>query len=463
MTGALAPEPVEAVVRKKSRLPFGFGPRFFLSTMLGLIWLVPLWWSIRFLPLFLVWHALVLIAWLWDLMRLPRPQNLRARRSWGGPLILGRPVTVGIAVEHRRGISLQVSVIDELAPTLYDNVPQFDLSLPPGGQALREYNVIPHKRGDTKIGSLFLRYRTGFAFAECWAVAPLAQTVCVLPDLTEANEQALYLIRSRQIDIQKRRHRDPGLGREFESLREYREGDELREVCWPATARRHNLITRTFTVERSQTVWVMIDAGRLMRAEIERSDRNFRLAKLDYSIDAALSIAQVAAQYGDRVGAVAYGRGIQQLIGAGRGPAHIRQWVDALAHVRSEATEANHGLAARALLRKQTRRALVVWITDFAETAATPDVVEYAAQIAKRHLVLFAVVSQPDLAMAARQIPKTEPEMYRGAAALGLLQRREILIRSLRQQGVLALEVTPGKLSTALVNEYLAIKDRNLL
>jgi uncharacterized protein (DUF58 family) len=114
-------------------------------------------------------------------------------------------------------------------------------------------------------------------------------------------------------------------------------------------------------------------------------------------------------------------------------------------------------------LQKQTRRALVVWITDFAETPTTPDVVEYAAQIAKKHLVLFVAVSQPDLAVAAREIPQTEHEMYRGAAALALLQRREILIRSLRRQGVLALELAPRKLTTSLINEYLSVKERNLL
>jgi uncharacterized protein (DUF58 family) len=115
------------------------------------------------------------------------------------------------------------------------------------------------------------------------------------------------------------------------------------------------------------------------------------------------------------------------------------------------------------LLQKQTRRALVVWITDFAETPTIPDVVEYAAQIGKRHLVLFAAISQPDLAAVAYQVPATEREMYRGAAALALVERRELLIRGLRQQGVLAMEVAVGKLTTHLVNEYLAIKDRGLL
>ncbi|HMF78515.1 MAG TPA: DUF58 domain-containing protein [Bryobacteraceae bacterium] len=463
MTEALTPEPVESAARKRGWLSFGFAPRFFLALGIGLIWLVPVWWSIRFLPLLLVWDALVLAAWCWDLSRLPAPAKLLARRLWTGPITLARSINAAIEIQQSGNWPLQVFATDELSPALYGVVPQFELVLPAAGKARHEYAIVPRKRGDATLGSLFLRYRSAFAFAERWAVAPLLQTVCVFPDITEANQQALYLIRSRQMDMQKRRRRQPGLGREFESLRDYRTGDDVRDICWSATARRHELVTRTFEAERMQTVWVVIDAGRLLRAEIARPDQPFRLSKLDYSVNAALSLAQVASQYGDRVAALAYGRTIQQAIGAGRGPGQVRLWINALAHVRAETTEANHALAARALLQKQTRRALVVWITDFAETPTVPDVVEYAAQIAKRHLVLFAAVSQPDLAVAAHQVPRTDREMYSGAAALALLQRREVLIRNLRQQGVLAMEVTAGKLTTHLVNEYLAIKDRGML
>jgi uncharacterized protein (DUF58 family) len=463
MTEALTPEPVEAAARKRGRLAFGFAPRFFLALGMGVIWLVSMWWSLRFVPLLLIWNALVLAAWLWDLARLPKPAALKCRRVWSGPLILARSVVAGIELEQRGRAALRVFAIDELSPALRGVVLQFEVTLPARGQARHEDTLAPRRRGEAELGSLFLRYRSAFAFAERWAVAPLQQKVCVQPDITQASEQALFLIRSRQMDMQKRRQRQPGLGREFEALRDYRTGDDTRDICWSATARRHALITRTFEAERSQTVWVALDCGRLLRSEIERPDQDFRLSKLDYSVNAALSIAQVALQCGDRVAALAYGRTIQQMIGAGRGARQLRRWTEALAHVRAEATEASHGLAARALLQKQTRRALVVWITDFAETPTIPDVVEYAAQIGKRHLVLFAAISQPDVAAAARRVPESEREMYRGAAALALVQRRDLLIRGLRQQGVLAMEVTAGKLTTHLVNEYLAIKERGLL
>jgi uncharacterized protein (DUF58 family) len=287
--------------------------------------------------------------------------------------------------------------------------------------------------------------------------------VRVLPNLDQAKEQTLYLIRTRQVAMERRRTRVRGLGREFESLREYRSGDEFRNISWTATARRSKLITRVFQVERSQTVWIVLDAGRLLREQIVRGGAALRLSKLDYAVDAALALAQVAMHSGDRVGLLAYGRGIQQNCNSGRGALHLRSIVEALSLVYPEPYEADHGRAAHALLSEQQRRSLIVWITDLAETAGTPDVVEYALQMTRRHLVLFVAVGQPDLNACAARRPESEEEMFRYIAAIEIVQRRELLLRRLRQQGVLAMELLPGALTAALVNRYLDIKDRSLI
>jgi uncharacterized protein (DUF58 family) len=206
-----------------------------------------------------------------------------------------------------------------------------------------------------------------------------------------------------------------------------------------------------------------LDAGRLLRAEVRDEDTNLRLSKLDYAVNAALSLAQVATQGGDKVGILAYGRAVQQNVPAGRGAVHLRTIVDSLAQVRGEASEANHSTAARTLLTGQHRRSLVVWITDFSETPTLPEVIEYATQITRRHLVVFSAVSQPDLAALAQTPPQTKEDMYRHAAALEITQRRELLLRGLRQRGVFAFELVPGLLASSLVNQYLDIKERNLL
>jgi uncharacterized protein (DUF58 family) len=463
LTGSLVPSAMGAPLRSRGRMPFAFGTRFFVALLLGLIWLVPAWWTPRLIAAMFLWDVFVIAAWFFDLSRLPAPPRLEARRIFNSALSFARPASVEIEIQNHGRTPVYASMIDETPLSLCAQPPAMDASVPVEMPVRRAYPIVPNQRGDVALGRLFLRYRSSFGFAERWAVADIAQTVRVLPDLEQARRYALYLIRSRQVEMEKRRQRHRGMGREFEALREYRQEDDLRDISWPATARRHHLITRTYQMERSQTVWIVIDAGRLLRAQVRDPSRDFRPSKLDYAVDAALSLAQVASQHGDRVGLLVYGRTIQRSVGVARGPLHVRSILDALSQVRGEASEANHALAARALLRTQSRRSLIIWITDFAETPTTPEVIEYAGQMSGRHLVVFAAVTQPDLLALGKSIPQTEEEMFRQAAGLEIIQRRELLLRGLRQRGVLAIDLVPGKLAESLINQYLEVKDRGRL
>jgi uncharacterized protein (DUF58 family) len=146
-----------------------------------------------------------------------------------------------------------------------------------------------------------------------------------------------------------------------------------------------------------------------------------------------------------------------------RGSLHLRQFVESLALVREEEGESDHTRAASQLMRDQKRRSLVVWITDLAETAMTPEVVEAACKLLPRHLVVLAVIGQPDLQLAALRRPKNAAEMYQVAAAQEVIHRRELLLARLRERGALAVEVESVELASMLVNSYLEIKQKNRL
>ncbi len=459
----LIPPEIAARAVSARRLPFAFGPRFFVGLLLGLLWLVPAWWSPRLIAAMFVWDAIMLLAFAVDLLRLPNPSQLEVRRIWEHAPALATPSNVSLAMQNFSNAAIRCALVDETPVALRKAPPALDLFVAPAAQAATSYPILPGQRGDVRLGRVFLRYQSYLGFAERWAAANLAQTVRVLPDLEQARQHALYLIRSRQVEMEKRRRRQRGNGREFESLRDYRQGDDLRDICWTATARRHQLTTRVFEIERSQAVWIVLDAGRLLRSEIQEPNRDLRLSKLDYAVNAALSLAQVATQCGDRVGLLAYGRNIQQNVATGRGAPHLRTIVDSLAQVHPEAAEADHSRAARVLLTEQSRRSLVVWITDFAETPTTPEVIEYAIQMTQRHLVVFTAMNQPDLTLLAETTPKSKEEMYRHAAALEIVHRRDVLLRGLRRRGVFAFELVPGLLASSIVNQYLDIKERNLL
>ena len=222
--------------------------------------------------------------------------------------------------------------------------------------------------------------------------------------------------------MEKRSARVRGAGRAFESLRDYRPGDELRDICWTASARRAKLVTRLYEIERSQTVWIVIDAGRLMRARVDG------LSKLDHAVNAALALAQVALGSGDRVGVLAYGRRITLRLPASQGSTHLRHIVERLARLEEDDWEGDHLLAAGRLLADQKRRSLIVWITDLSETAMTPEVVRAATQLMTRHVVLFVVIGEPDLRRVAERRPGGVHEMYESAAAQEVVHRRERLL-----------------------------------
>jgi uncharacterized protein (DUF58 family) len=453
----LSPAAIESASHRSGRVPVAFGPRFFLLLLLGLVWIGPAWREPRFLWAMFAWDSLALLLWAWDLMRLPKPGELVVRRAWNAPVALATAGKVEIELHNlgRRGVS--AVAVDEVPGSLRRELATVEASAPAGGAGRASYDIVPLERGDVQLGRVGLRYQSALRLAERWAVADLAQTVRVYPNLEEAGRQRIFLIRSRQIELEKRLKRQRGYGREFESLREYRAGDEARDICWTATARRGKLITKVFQTERSQTVWILLDAGRLLRARVTQ------LSKLDFSVNAALSLAQVAFYSGDRVALLAYGRRTQQRLGPGRGAPHLRALVESLALVHGEAHEADHQRAANSLMTTQKRRSLVVWLTDLAETASTPEVIESAARLAARHLVLLVVIAQPELRRMASERPQDPTEMYRYTAALEIIQRRDIFLRQLRQQGALTLEVEPGRLSTALINGYLEVKERSLL
>jgi uncharacterized protein (DUF58 family) len=453
----LVPPAATAPAQPRGHLGVAFGPRFFLLLILGLLWIGPAFAQPRFLYATLAWDVLVLIAWSVDLARLPRPAELKLTRSWEKPPALSVGSKVDVSVHNDSRVRLHGTIVDDVPPALRPSLPVVKFTVPPRNEAAVSYVISPSRRGDVEIGAIHLRYESAYRIAQRWAVVPVAQRLRIYPNLDEARKHSIYLVRSRQIEMEKRYTRLRGAGREFESLREYRESDELRDICWTASARRAKLVAKQYQIERSQTIWIVVDSGRLMRAHVNH------LSKLDYAANAALSLAQVALFSGDRVGLLAYGRRLQHRLAPGRGRNQLRPIVEALAQAQEETSEADHLQAAAALMAVQKRRSLVVWLTDLAETAMTPDVVEGASQLMPPHLLLFVVIGQPDLAQRAAGRPLNPTEMYATTAAHEVMYRRELLLARLRERGAFALEVSAGKLSPTVVNSYLEVKQRSRL
>jgi len=453
----LVPATMSAPCLPRGRLGFGFGRRFFFLFLCGMLWIIPGFWNRTFLYGVAAWDCLLALAWIADYLQLPKARALTVQRRWLAAPSLAVSSQVELELRSQGRMPVRATLIDDLPAALRAEVAVVELAASSNRPGRTCYAIRPGQRGDIRTGKAYLRYRSVLEICERWCAADLRQVVRIFPNLEDVRRQNIYLTRSRQIELEKRLLRQRGMGREFESLREYREGDEFRDICWTATARRGKLVTKLHQVERSQPVWIVLDAGRLLRARVEE------LSKLDYAANAALGLAQLAIYSGDRVGLVAYGRRPLERVPLGRGASHLRHIVDRLALVKPEISEADHLRAAGMLLALQKRRALIVWITDLAETAMTPEVVEGAGHLLSRHLLLFLVIGQPDLGRVAVRRPENAEQMFQSVAALDMVQRRELLLAKLRERGALAMEIAPNELSAAVLNHYLMVKERSLL
>lgn len=141
----------------------------------------------------------------------------------------------------------------------------------------------------------------------------------------------------------------------------------------------------------------------------------------------------------------------------------MRQFLESLAQLESEPSEADHLRATTILGHLQPRRSLILWVTDLAESAMRPEVIDGAAQLLHRHVVLFVAMAQPEVAAIAAAIPANVEEMFRSAAAQEMASRRELLLARLRDQGAITLDTLPGQMTASVLNHYLSIKERAIL
>jgi uncharacterized protein (DUF58 family) len=465
MSPSLHPEPVSATCQPRGQFAFGLTPRTIWLLAAGLLFALLGFLDARLAYGMLLWDALVLLAALLDGLRLPAPHEISVERSWSNAPALDSHTEIELALEHNAETILDCRLIDDLPASLVAEPATRTLRVFPRLRVAQRYTVEPRERGDAKTGAVYLRYASPLGLVERWAMAPLEQTVRVYPALRQGEDQQMFLVRGRQIELQLRQARERGLGRDFESLREYLEGDDLGDVCWTATARRGQLITRRYQTERSQPVWIVLDAGRLLQGRIlkNNSEAETSHSKLDYACSTAVAMAQLALYSGDRVGLLVYGQHLQQRVLPGRGPAHLRQIVEALAQARAEGSEADHLRATATLNRWQPRRALILWITDLAETAMRPEVIDGAMQLLHRHVLLFVAMAQPDVKAIAVARPKNVEQMFRASAAQELVMRRELLLARLREQGALTLDLDPARLTSAVLNQYLKVKERAMV
>ncbi|HLN62223.1 MAG TPA: DUF58 domain-containing protein, partial [Symbiobacteriaceae bacterium] len=254
-----------------------------------------------------------------------------------------------------------------------------------------------------------------------------------------------------------KRARVRGAGTEFESLREYQPGDQYRSINWPASARSGELVTTLYQTDRSQPVMLLIDAGRLMIPQVKG------LAKLDHSLNAALLLATVAAERGDHCGLMLFGGEVKAFMPPRKGRGQVLGMVEAVYDVAPEQVEPDYGRMIAWLRAKHKKRSLVVLFTDMVDPDISRGLIDHLAALATHHVVLLVCLTDPALLHLSGQSPQDSRGVYQKAAALEVLAQRAETKARLQSKGVLVIDVPPEEFSTAVVNQYLTIKEQGRL
>lgn len=473
----LIPEPVTNIAHPVGRrfgraLAFGLTPRAFLLLAVATLFSIPAFLHARTPWLMFGVDTLLLLACLGDAAMLPAPERFTVTRRFVHAPELGHLVEIEIIVQQGGEGVYQLRLSDDLHASMVNSTSPPKMVSYPNDEASVLYSCTPSQRGDLLMGGTYLRYGSVLGLVERWAVADLKQTVRVYAAGEQASESAsIYLLRARQIEMEKRKLRLIGLGREFETMRDYQPGDEVRSISWTATARHNRLITQQYTTERSQQVWIVIDAGRLSRTAYRMQttgaggDRDVAhvVTQLDQAASAAGQLARVVGQSGDKLALLTYGRGVQQQLLPGAGHLHLRRVLDALSQVRSETAEADHLLASTRLRQLQRRRGLVLWITEMMESVGRPEIVAAITTLVRRHLVVLVLLQHPELAALVEGEPRNARDMYANTAAQELLEQRRTTLAQLRAQGVLVVETTAEGIAADSISQYLEIKAQGRL
>ncbi|MDZ7958353.1 MAG: DUF58 domain-containing protein [Aulosira sp. DedQUE10] len=406
----------------------------------------------------LLFDILVLGLMVVDGLRVRR-DRIQVSREIPSRLSIGRDNPVVLTLKS--GNANAVIKIRDYYPTGF-GVSTPELSTTVGMNSTQEltYTVHPIQRGEFSWGNIQVR-QLGF-WGLAWDDWQIKQNlrVKVYPDLVGLRSLSIRLALQSSGSIRQRRM---GIGTEFAELRNYRTGDDLRLVDWKATARRVGAygntppLVRVLEPEQEQTLLILLDRGRLMTAKVQG------LQRFDWGLNATLSLALAGLHRGDRVGVGVFDRQMHTWIPPERGQNHLTQLIDRLTPIQPVLLESDYLGAVTSLVKQQTRRALVVLITDIVDVTASSELLAALSRLAPRYLPFCVTLRDPQVDRRAHNFTEDVTNTYVRAVALDLLAQRQVAFAQLKQKGVLVLDAPAHQITDQLVERYLQLKARNQL
>lgn len=399
-----------------------------------------LWW----------WTGIVVLLVVIDALAAPSPRGLRAHRDVGRSVRLSGSTTSTLTLTNTGQRTARVRVRDAWPPSAGATGERSVLVLPPGERRRTRTTLTPTRRGDRDADLVTVRVAGPLGLAGRQASLRAPARLRVLPEFVSRRHLPSGLARLRELDgrsaVMVR-----GQGTEFDSLRGYVVGDDVRSIDWRSTARRGDVVVRTWRPERDRRVLLVVDTGRRSAARLGDAPR------LDAHIEACLLMAALASQAGDRIDVVALDVAVRAQVQDRSGPGLMSALADALAPLDAELVETDWTLLAATVRQFLSHRALVVVLTALDGSGGESALVRSLGAVARDHAVVVACPVDPELAQLRSERADSEVVYTAAAAERDVVETERVRERLLRV-GVDVVEAEPGAVGPALMDAYLKLK-----
>jgi uncharacterized protein (DUF58 family) len=396
------------------------------------------------------WLLLTLGLGILDLTLAGSPRRLALTRNLPARVRLGETVTSDLYLTNTGSRRLRALVRDGWQPSAGAGENRTAVLIPPGERRLVSLRLAPFRRGERRVHQVTVRSTGPLGLWARQATLECPGRLRVLPPFNARKHLPSRIARLKELDG-RTSLLVRGQGTEFDSLREYVRGDDVRSIDWRATARQNDVMVRTWRPERDRHVVILIDSGRTSAARIDNEPR------LDTAFEAALLLAGLAAKAGDHVDFLAYDRRVRGRVQGAQGAELLSRMVDSMAVIDPELIEMDWSAVPGQIRAVTSQRALVVLITSVDAPGASTALLSMLPQVTRRHTVVVASVTDPTVLRASRE-RGTREEVYRAAAAERALLDVARVSAAIRQQGADVVTGSPADLPPALADRYLALK-----
>ncbi|MEB0046397.1 MULTISPECIES: DUF58 domain-containing protein [unclassified Pseudomonas] len=393
----------------------------------------------------------LLVLSLLDAVRLKRLPLPRLKRHMPSSLALGRWSDIQLEVEHDFAQPLNVQLFDHAPYGLsVEHLPQ-SVELQPGQRSQIRYRLRPLRRGHFAFEHCEIHLPSPLGLWSDKRLLNVEDTARVYPDFARLYGGQLLAVDNwlSQLGVRQRQRRGQGL--EFHQLREFREGDSLRQIDWKATARQRTPIAREYQEERDQQIIFMLDCGRSMRSQDDE------LAHFDHALNACLLLSYIALRQGDSVGLCTFAGEAPFYLAPVKGADQLKAVLNATYDLKTTQRPADYQAAANQLLARQKRRSLVVLVTNLRDED-DGELLNAVQRLGQRHRVLVASLHEGILDELRQSSVQTLPEALMHCATVDYLNARTELHERLSAYGVPVLDALPAELGTTLVTRYLSWK-----